>query len=308
MANEYEIIDSSKIYHMNLFLNELEYRTSHLHSEFEILYIVKNPLELRLPKESYILNPDEAYIVNPNQVHQLEKVEGASTFICLQFSPALLKNIYPSLSHMRFKFTNLLESINGSEIRKTILTLARLWQDYENEKSIEITALLFHLIYLIIESVPYRVLSQKEKEEENANISRVSRLLEFIDQGYTHKINLSDFANAEGLTLSYLSHFVKNVLSVPFQDYVNFLRFNYARKLLTTGNMRITEAAYESGFSDPRYLTRTFMKYTGMNIREYRKIFSQNKNLESGLKVHMSAHSLERYYSRRKSIELIDEL
>lgn len=308
MANEFEIVKSGRISHLNLFINELEYRTSHLHSEFEIIYVAKNPLEVRYPGKEFTIADGEAYIINPNQVHQLEMKEGPSTFICIQFSHTIFKETYPTLQNMRFFPVDIIAQKNGKEIERTLLLLARKWQDLNDSSNLEISALLFHLVFLIVESTPRRLLSPKEKEEEEANLRRITRLLSFIDQNYTHKINLSDFAEQEGLTLSYLSHFAKKVLSEPFQDYVNSLRFNYAKKLLAAGNISLAEAAYESGFSDPRYLSRAFEKYMGINGREYRRKQSGSGSIEEDMRTHISAHSFERYYSRRKSIELIDSI
>lgn len=304
MANEFEIVRSDRISHFKVFINELEYRTSHMHSEFEIIYVVGNPLIVRFPGDEYVIKDRDAFIINPNQVHMLEKEKDASTFICIQFSPTLFKDIYPTLMNMRFKMHNIIEP----ETERTLLKLARSYQDLDGNMNLEIFSLLSHLVYLIINNTPYTLLSAKEKEEEINNIQRISRLLSFIDSGYTHKINLSDFARDEGLTLSYLSHFAKKVLSEPFQDYVNFLRFNYAKKLIATGNMNLAEAAYESGFSDPRYLSRAFIKYTGMNQKEWKELNKRDESVEHDMRTHISAHSLERMFSRRKSIEMLDTL
>ena len=312
MESEYEIVRFDRIPHMKLFINELEYRTSHLHKEFEVIYVVKNPLMLKFPGTEHILNEGQACILNPNQVHMMEKVSKPCSFICIQFAATLFDEIFHALSNYRFPLMNIMdaEGIDSHELRKTILTLALHYQNLDDIENLEITGYLLHLVYLIVKGIPHTSLSKKEKEEEEKNVQRISRLLAFIDNNYTHKINLSEFAEQEGLTLTYLSHFAKKVLSEPFQDYVNSLRFNLAKKLIYHEGLSIAEAAYESGFSDPRYLTRSFEKYMGISAREYSKTMRTGRSSEneSDMKTHISAHSLERYYTRRKCIDLLEPL
>ena len=302
MSNEFEIVKSTRIAHINLFLNELEYRTSHMHGEFEVIYVITNPLKVRYPETEFILQEGEGCIVNPNQVHQLEKTGKASTFICLQFSPLLFESTFTVLKDMRFKSG----SVFNKEMRDTLLSLSLKWQNPDDSMNLEIHSLLFHLVYTMVGNIEYHMMNKKEKQEEEDNIARIARLLRFIDQNYTHKIRLSDFAESENLSLSYVSHYAKRMLSEPFQDYVNFLRFSYAKKLLTSSTASLTETAYLSGFSNLNYMNLTFMKHAGMTAKEYRN--SMDSKPSEDMKRHISAHSSEKYHSRRRSIEILESL
>lgn len=65
----------------------------------------------------------------------------------------------------------------------------------------------------------------------------------------------------------------------PLFPLVNKLRVEHASRLLKKG-MRVTDAAYESGFSSVRTFNRAFQKYMMMSPREYNKISKINtKNL-----------------------------
>ncbi len=306
MEKEFEVIRPSKLRHINIFINELEYRISHLHPEFEIIYTISNPLTVTFPGKVVRLRQGSAMIINPSQVHMLEKERKSSVFLCMQISPNLFRDVCPAFASLRFSGYDITENDGRDEILSTLLQAARSYYENDDMDALETISLVAHLFYVLSKKIPSHFLSPKEKEAEEENINRISRLLEFIDANYTHKINLSDFARQEGLSLSYLSHFSKKVLSEPFQDYVNSLRFNYAKKLLATGTHSLAEAAFESGFSDPRYLSRAFEKRMGMKASEYRKSYTESDDEE--VSVHISAHSLERYYSRRKSIDLLDKL
>ncbi len=47
-------------------------------------------------------------------------------------------------------------------------------------------------------------------------------------------------------------------------QFIRFIRLKKAMDLLQNSDLNITEIAYETGFSDPNYFTRTFTKEFGM--------------------------------------------
>jgi AraC-like DNA-binding protein len=78
----------------------------------------------------------------------------------------------------------------------------------------------------------------------------------------------------EGLSLHYLSRYLSNQLGVSFQDYLTMLRYRRARLLLGRTDMKPTDIAYSSGFSDIRYLNQVFLETHGCLPQEYRLRFS----------------------------------
>jgi AraC-like DNA-binding protein len=150
--------------------------------------------------------------------------------------------------------------------------------------------------------MPHHILSAGEQNSRDKSSARLKRLIQFVDENFMHKIRLSDFAEAEGCSVSYLSHFVKETLNQSFQEYVNTVRFNCACKLIASGRRRMLDVCVESGFSDYRYFSRTFQQQVGMTPEEYR--LRADRPEQSGAAVKHSLHSLERFYTREQSLEL----
>ena len=71
------------------------------------------------------------------------------------------------------------------------------------------------------------------------------------------------------LTQTYLSHLFREQLHIPFQDYLARLRLEAAMLLLRQSDTTLTDAAYACGFSDPKYLNRSFQKNLGMSPRQW---------------------------------------
>ena len=160
------------------------------------------------------------------------------------------------------------------------------------------------LMYRLLAAAPHVLLTAEENAERERRNARLLRLIRFVDQNYMHKIRLSDFARAERRSMSYLSHFVKEALGQSFQEYVNTVRFHCACKLIAAGQRRMLDVCVASGFSDYRYFSAAFQKRLGMTPEEYSRQ-PQSPVLDE-MQVHHSLHSLERFYSREKSLELLD--
>lgn len=304
MEREFEIIRGTQIPHLRLFVNELDYRISHLHREFELLYALKNPVKVTFFSKVHLLEEGQIMLINPSEVHMLEKVEASSIFLCLQISNLFFKENFPQMELLRFP-DNLHSISTDKRIRMAMLDIAEAYLHTDDREALHLCAEIYHLFYMLLENGNGRYLTQKEREAEREDIERIDRLLEFIDENYTHKIRLSDLAQKENLSLSYLSHFAKEVLSESFQDYVRSLRFNYALKLLSSRTYSVEEASYASGFSNPRYMVKEFVSRLGIKPSEYMQRIKEDDTEE--VKVHISAHSSERYYSRHKSMEIIRE-
>lgn len=147
--------------------------------------------------------------------------------------------------------------------------------------------------------------AEEESHAEQRN-ARLIRLIQYVDENFTHKILLADFAQSEGCTLSFLSRFVRDAMNQTFQDYVNSVRFNYARKLVALGEKPLVEICYESGFSDYRYFSRSFQAVYGMTPAEYRLRF-QSVPAEQMLPV-QNLHSREKIYNPQKSLEILERI
>ena len=162
------------------------------------------------------------------------------------------------------------------------------------------------ILHRLLQFVPCHNMTPEEQASTEQRNARLTRLMQFVDENFTHKIRLADFAEAEGCTLSFLSHFVREAMNQTFQDYVNSVRFNYARKLVALTEKPMVSICYESGFSDYRYFSRSFQTVYGMTPAEYRLRF-QSVSAEQLMPVH-NLHSREKIYDREKSLEILGSL
>ena len=123
-------------------------------------------------------------------------------------------------------------------------------------------------------TLPTDKVTFKEKDDvlSGADLSAaVKKALEFIREHYEAPISLQDAADAAEVNPAYLSYLFKQEMKIGFSNYVQELRIDYAKKLLSETNCKVKDVALRSGFGDYHYFSKIFKKITGLSPAEYRK-------------------------------------
>lgn len=88
-------------------------------------------------------------------------------------------------------------------------------------------------------------------------------------------LKVSDIAAALGTNSRYVSDCINVVKGIPFAQFINEYRMDYAKQLMREQpDMKISAVATESGFSNDKAMTRYFKEHTGMTPTEW-KVNSQ---------------------------------
>ncbi len=93
----------------------------------------------------------------------------------------------------------------------------------------------------------------------------------YIINNFRTNISLSSVAEHVGLTPTYLSAIFAKETGINFKEYLNSMRFEYAKKLLKYSGMSISEVSYEIGFEDYSNFLRGFKARFGISPGKYRK-------------------------------------
>ena len=99
----------------------------------------------------------------------------------------------------------------------------------------------------------------------------IRKAVEYMVQNYADKITLEDVAGYVGISKYYFSNLFKRICKINFSSYLNEIRINEAKKMLKNPQMNVNQVAELTGYSDQQYFSKTFKKYTGMTVTEYRK-------------------------------------
>ena len=138
----------------------------------------------------------------------------------------------------------------------------------------------YQFIFELLQTVNYRFVEDKQQASNDKNLARLNNFLRFCNDNYRHSVSLSEFAESEDLSLSYTSRFVKNQMGISFQEHIRNLRFEEAKSLLKNERISLTEVAYESGFTDLRYMQDLFKEKLNVTASEYRDNYAKLNNID----------------------------
>ena len=123
--------------------------------------------------------------------------------------------------------------------------------------------------YLRAFSVFYDILSELSKNEADAVLPQIFLdAVAYINENFRdNTLSIEKICSNTGIGQSTFRNLFKTHLAKSPTDYIIELRLEYARGLIAEG-MSVENAAYESGFNDPKYFARTVKKRMGCTPRD----------------------------------------
>lgn len=111
----------------------------------------------------------------------------------------------------------------------------------------------------------------KSAEEERELGYNIEQLVIAKQLYLTPNLKIGDVAKVTGICRTYISTYINQTKGVSFSDYINGLRVEHAKSLLSqnTDNTKIATLATRSGFSSEQSFYRNFHKFTGMKPLEW---------------------------------------
>ena len=109
------------------------------------------------------------------------------------------------------------------------------------------------------------------KTEKVKHVDLLSRAVSYMSTNYMHKITLEDVAAYSSISPSYLSKIFKEEMKTNFNNYLNTIRIDKSRILLSSDRLTIAEISGLVGFADQSYFNKVFRRLTGTTPKQYRQ-------------------------------------
>ena len=273
MKKEIEIIPHKDITAMEIVLVKMGERNLHAHKDLEIGLVLEGSIHINVNGKQFTLQKNDLYLINHYQVHSFSKTAEDNLILAIQISGKLYKNCAFPLGNVEFEqqlFQNVSDSEELTSIKQLLLEIAATYFSRPDFFELRCISLLHELLFSFLNSVPHRIITEREQNLLRQNTNRLNSILDFMEEHYNEKISLADLASKEHLSVHYLSHFIKNMLGISFQEHLNNLRFEEAFRLVTNTDLTIMDICMETGISSSRYLNQMFVKHFDCEIRQYR--------------------------------------
>lgn len=306
-TKQYEHIKYPKINGIKFFISNVMYIPPHLHNEFELILIMKGDVQIITLQEKIDLHAGDIALFNPFEAHTMESTIDWCTMLVIQASPDIFLNFFPAFKNIRFQALCISSILSKEKYRTVFSSCLDLGYSYVSEDfgyELKCMNCLCRIFLPILADVPLRTVKDTEIMLQANQQSRVGRMINYIRDHYIEKITLSEIAENEGLSLTYVSHMFKKQMHMTFQQYLNNIRLEKALYLLNNTSMSILDISLASGFSNIKYLNRHFIRKYHIKPREYQKNHRKTIKNQRGF-IATSQYQYE--YSPKEELEMLDK-
>lgn len=310
-----ELIRYEKLKHVKFLVNRIQYRKEHIHNEFEIFIVLKGSGIAKIKNKSYSLKSGDIFLINSGEVHSymrdplytldVEDTDDVPLFLFAQISNHCLREYFPQIRTTVFNSCNLRDYLSDAEANSMINLLVQSAKIYFAEEPLYQLNVLSNIAKVIVscyKQVPHEIISEAQKTNLKQKNLRVERIISYIDANFETQIRLQDLAEQENLSPTHFSHLFTSLFGVTFQNYVNIKRMEQCIRLMPNKEKTLLEISYESGFSDPKYMNRMFIKHFGYTPKEYRKRLGMEQK-----EISQITREFETIYSVSESITALEE-
>ena len=100
--------------------------------------------------------------------------------------------------------------------------------------------------------------------------SRLKEVLEYINLNYHRPLTLRIIARDLGACSDHIGKLFKKDLGLSFSEYINGLRVEKAKLMISAGGIAISDIAVRSGFGSEQNFFKQFKRHTGVTPNKFR--------------------------------------
>lgn len=258
--------------------NNYHHNTLSTHTHYEIVYVQKGKATFDIEGEKVELLKKDFMIIRPHIPHRLIiDSEETCSFITLYFDFKKNDNSLVSLEEFLYskEDENYGAFIRLSPAYKKEISDALNKITREMANSLPDSEFLCSLTVMEIFVWISRALKDEwektvnKSEEKMLNIIEISK--RFIEENYNSDIGLENIANNVYLSPSHFARVFKKACGISPIQYLLKVRIEKSKELIEYTDTKISDIAYDVGFSSQQRYNDIFKKLTDMSPTEYRK-------------------------------------
>ena len=237
------------------------------HENIELLFFTEGQGLVSVDESRLSVKAGEVAVINADRIHRGEPVgeEDLRYYVLIVDRSFCLQNYFD---------TNLLcfESHFKDEAMTALMEQFVHWQGRAEDTPFRVQNMRSSVLAMLSRLCTYHCLSEGVPPDDTPGTARIKRAIELINAQYHRDISLAEIADFAGLSKYYFSAEFHRITGYSFVDYLNTVRCENAKSLLSATADTIDDIGTGCGFAGRSYFTRVFAKYTGVTPAAYRKL------------------------------------
>ncbi len=235
---------------------ELHDYALHWHDCFEIELVLSGSAVQSLNGVTQTLRPGDIYLLNPTDFHSV-KNNDAEVFN-IMFSENLLDD--DLLQKILCVEKNLIFHLDDKEFRYAVSLISQMVDEFDHTSQYSetyIKNLLECLFIILLRKYDFEFEGSTDK-----NVSGVRKAILFMHGHFRENPSMATAADISGFNMNYFSSLFHKVTGKTYKEYLNDLKLEYAKKLVLSGSLPISDICFASGFNSlPNFLKNFKIRY-----------------------------------------------
>lgn len=270
------------------------YPILHNHAFFEIIYVYSGTCINYVEESAIKMEKGDICFLAPGTVHTVVAVHDEDVIMNLIVSKSVFENYFLKMHNEKNLISDFfIRVIYHKAVNPYILfhtgedrKIRELWMEMYKEKQkgkyayeeclmLETRLLFIRLIrnYEVLAVVP----GYKSRESD----PHIVAILGYITANYSH-VTLGELADFFCYSEAHIGRMISHHTGKTFQDIVNDLKMDNAKKMLETTDWSISRISHETGYFDASHFNKKFRARFGISPGNYRKQFWENLNHVNG--------------------------
>ncbi|WP_405604705.1 AraC family transcriptional regulator [Polaribacter sp. Asnod1-A03] len=250
---------------------------------FEVVLIKKGKGTQCINYNESLYKKGSIYLLPPLKCHSFT-IEKTTKFVFLKFTDSFFKSAtkinidrnewFKEASYILSNYNQLPGDIIKNEMDRNHLSnliemILQESRNYDISSVNLVTSLMTSVLELLIRNIKKSSYFEILKDSNN---DRITKMLTYINENIdkTELLKVENLANVFMMSPTYVSEFFKKQVQMSLREYIIKAKLKLVEIRLLNSDFTLTQIADELGFTDVSHLSKTFKRYVGKSIRDFK--------------------------------------
>ncbi|MDO6516635.1 AraC family transcriptional regulator [Zobellia uliginosa] len=251
---------------------------------FELVLIKEGSGTQCINYNHYPYTKDSVFLLPPLKCHSFT-ITRPTRFVFLKFTDSFFKKGSRGMHIDRNEWFNeaayilsnynqlpgdiIKTDLDRQHLRNLVTMILQESRSYERESVQLITSLMTSILELLIRNIKkgsYFEMAQKVSDE------RITKMLAYINEHIDKPelLKIDNLAKTFMMSPTYVSEYFRKQVKISLREYIIKAKLKLVEIRLLNSDFTLSEIADDLGFTDVSHLSKTFKRYAGTSIREFK--------------------------------------
>lgn len=223
------------------------------------------------------------FLLPPLKCHSFT-IEKPTKFVFLKFTDSFFKNVnrinidrnewFKEASYILSNYNQLpgdiiKNDVDRNHLESLIGMIVQESMNYGNESINLATSLMTSVLEVLIRNI--KKSTYFEVPKNNAD-DRITKMLTYINEHIDtpEHLRVDHLSHIFSMSSTYVSEFFRKQVGMSLCEYIIKAKLKLVEIRLLNSDFTLTEIADDLGFTDVSHLSKTFKRYTGISVREFK--------------------------------------